>query len=195
MSRFTQPPIPPTSDVASLQRATINAFKNLIDQLNAPYTSEVDLGNNRIVNVAWPSLGGDAVPLDYLRKFRPQQEQVTGTSGREHYAIVFSGTSTISSGDTIPAYPVGHFREGNISEAVLYAIGVPSSGNLVMNATVDGTTLFGTTGVTLTSGSNGPVNGTSFIAHPKLRHDSVVKASVTNGAGASDVTFVLVVKR
>jgi len=195
MSKFTSPNIPPTSDPAALQKSVVIAFKNLIDQLNNPAQDIQDMGNNRIINVAWPSLGGDAVPLDYLRKIKPKQEQVTGTSAREHYAIVFSGSSTITSGDTIPVYPVGHFREGNISEAVLYAITPPGTGGLVMDASVDGTSIFGTAGLTLGSGSNGPVDGTTFSARPRLKHNSVVKASVINGGGAADVTFALVVKR
>lgn len=195
MSRFTSPGIPPVTDVAGLQKAVVIAFQNLIDQLNKPSTDVLDMGNNRIINVAWPSLGGDAVPLDYLRKIKPKGTETSTAGGAEHFGIVFSGTATVSTGDVIPRYPAPKNRTGTPAEIVLYATTAPSSAALQMQISVDGTNLLGSSGITLGTSSNGPVNSIAFVARPKIKHDSVVKATVLAGGGAADVTIVLSVSR
>lgn len=196
MSRFVPPSIPTTADVQALQRATVQAFQNLVAQLNAPSTDTEDLGNHRILNVAWPALGGDAVPLDYLRQFKFKGTATNTGKSSEHYGIVFTDTGVVSTGDVIPAYPVPSNRTGTPAEGVLYALTAPSSSALKFDVSVDGTSLFGATGVQLGVGTKGPVDSTAFVAKPKLKHNSVVLGTVLAADGTvAGVTFVLSVMR
>jgi len=195
MSRFTQPNIPPTDDPRQLQKSVVIAFQNLIQQLNNPFTDDVDISNHRIVNVAWPSLGGDAVPLDYLKKFKGKGTS-TETSGREHFGIAFCGTGIVTMGDVIPAYPAPKVRTGTPSEIVLYALTAPSTSPLKMDIAIDGTSLLGSAGIVLGTGSKGPVDSTAFVARPRIKHNSVVLASILAADGvAANVTIVLGVSR
>lgn len=188
--------MPPTQDVQSLQRAVVVAFQNLINQLNAPATDTVDVGNQRIANVAWPSLEADAVPLGYLKKFKPKQEITSTAGGKRAFGIIALSTGAAGAGDTIPAYPAGSLRQGTPNEVLIYAGTPASSSPLVLDWTIDGTSLTGGTGFSLGTSTTGPVSFTSFTASPRLGHLSLAQAQVLNADGvAGDITFVLVIKQ
>ena len=68
---FTVQRITQGTDTA-LVNAINNSLVNLVGQLNNKPTTTVDMGNNRVTGVNWPSLLSDAVPLGYLKGQKPK---------------------------------------------------------------------------------------------------------------------------
>lgn len=194
MSRFTSPNIAPTQDVGQLQKSVVIAFQNLIQQLNNPFSDDVDMSNHRITNVAWPALGGDAVPLDYLRKIKPKGTETAVTASKAHYAIVFSNFGTAAGGDTSAPYIVGHHRTGTPFEIQLAATVPPSSAPLVMNISVDGQNLLGAGGLSLATGVTTATASLALLHMVPLKYQSLVKPVVVSADGtAAFVTIELLV--
>ena len=195
MSRFTQPNIPPTDDPKLLQKSVVIAFQNLIQQLNNPFSDDVDMANHRITNVAWPALGGDAVPLDFLRKIKPKGTETAVTASKgQHYAIVFSNTGTAAGGDTSAPYIVGHHRLGTPFEIQLAATVPPASAPLVMNISVDGQNLLGAGGLSLATGVTTATASLALLHQVPLKYQSLVKPVVVSADGtAAFVTIELLV--
>lgn len=88
------PTITQGTDTALMQSVNV-AFRNLVQQINQPPTDTVDMNNNRVTGVNWPSLLSDAVPLGYLKKQKPQGTLLvksggTGTGGGTAGPVTFT---------------------------------------------------------------------------------------------------------
>ena len=70
------------TDTALMQAVNV-AFTQLAQSINQAPTGAVDMGNNRVINVNWPSQDSDAVPLGYLKRTKPTALQIVkkGTGG------------------------------------------------------------------------------------------------------------------
>lgn len=76
-----------------IMKAAINvAFTNLVAQLNQPPSSTVDMNNNRVTGVNWPSLQSDAVPLGYLKSLH------TATTPRQRTSTSITNNTIIQGG-------------------------------------------------------------------------------------------------
>lgn len=86
-------PITQGTDTA-LRNAINVQLINLQNQLNEKPTTTVDMNNQRVTGVNWPSLLSDAVPLGYLTKQKPHGTLIikggTGSSGGTAGPVTFT---------------------------------------------------------------------------------------------------------
>lgn len=77
---ISTPTVTQGTDTALMAAVNV-AFRNLVQQINQPPTDTVDMNNNRVTGVNWPSLLSDAVPLGYLKKSKPQGTLLVKSTG------------------------------------------------------------------------------------------------------------------
>lgn len=146
MPKIVAPPLAvprnASPELAEFQRSVLSAFQGLTTQLNAAaFTSEpapatLDMGHQRVSNVAQPSAEGDAVNLGFLRRsFKAGAGGgVRSASAPGFYQIIFDGQGDISTGTLVaPAYPTGINRGGTPVEANISALVPPVGTSIAVN--------------------------------------------------------------
>lgn len=212
MPKIQAPPItlPRGSDaqLSEFQRTVVKAVQSLVSQMNqAVFTAEpapatLDMGHNRVSNVAQPSAEGDAVNLGFLR--RSFKAGATGgirsATSDSHYQIVFGTPGDISTGTLVDfPYNVGIDRAGIPVEANISALSPPVGADIHVNFILysgTSTTTLLLTDLVLTTGQTDLATANNFDGTPLQYGDRVV-LSVTQ-VGSTDpgalVSIGLVVK-
>ncbi len=214
MPKIITPPValPPNASVelVQFQRSVLGALQSMTQQMNAAVftkdtaTEPLDMGHQRVTNVAQPSAEGDAVNLGFLRRaFKGGTPGgVRQAGGDQHYQIVYSTPGDITTGSNVcAAYDVGIDRDGTPLEANISAITAPTGTSIAVNflryrGTATDTLLSsdlvlpaGTSSMVVSSAFNGGM-GLQYLDRVVLKVNRV--GSTTPG---SLVTVGLVVKR
>lgn len=213
MPKITPPPIalPRGADaqLQEFQRTVVKAMQSLATQVNAavftaePAAADLDMGHNRIANVAQPSSEGDAVNLGFLRRsFKASTPPAAlNGSGDQFYQIVFDSAGDISTGTLVaPAYDVGINRAGTPVEANISALIAPTGTSIAVNFLVysgTNTSTMLSSDLVLPAGTNSMVVSNAFQVNTLQYLDRVVLKvnRVGSTTAGSLVTVGLVVRK
>jgi hypothetical protein len=193
-------PAPTIAQLVGLLNDRIRDLNTLVAALQSnPATAILDMGTNRIINVADPKNDLDAVNLRTLKHPKTAaigQQQQTG--GLDSYAIVFSNNGNLSNGAQAPGYPVQTARIGNIIAVGVMAIQAPTSnysGNVQVQLPGGIITSVLSTNIILPAGQLGPVYSMAIAYAPRMPQGTRVTVLNTLGGNAGGLTLIAVVKR
>lgn len=170
-----------------------------------PATDDVDLGKNRIINLADPKNDLDAVNLRTLKHSAGSAATQTTptikavTSGLDSYCIVFSKDGTVHDGDQAPGYAVTLERKGMPVAIWVMSIQPPVT-DFNGNAQIDigdgnGPKSILATDIVLPATKLGPVIVRKLAYAPIMPEGSRVTILIDKGGLAGGFTMGVVVKR
>jgi uncharacterized metal-binding protein len=186
------PQMIPQGDQESTRRQVTQSLNRIGTQLakSDHRTAPMDLGHNRIANVADPGAPTDAVNLRTLKKVINDigiQHNIRKAATTSLYSIVFSSTGQVFTGQLSAPYIVMPNREGR-PLLVKVAATVSGSGQSKFNVAHNGSPILATD-IILPASSNGVITANNFIPGFSFDIDDLITPVVTGAGGASLVTI------
>ena len=203
--------LPPNLDLEQLHTLVNDRFRDinaalaiLVSNPAEPDTN-IDLGANRIINLADPAGDLDAVNLRTLKrgattaaKIQPVAPvKAAPVSGLDFYTIVFTKDGIVADGDTAPSFVVDAGREGIVAHGWFFAKGPPQNdANFNMTVTVGAVvnTVF-TADAVILANATVPTFATNLKFKARMVKGNIVDLKVGAAGSASSFTAGLVVHR
>lgn len=188
--------LPPGLTLDQLQTLLNDRIQSINDALKLyvqnPATSDVDLGSQRIINLADPKDDLDGVNLRSLRKFAGTggQQTVAGSGSSGPYCLYLMFDGFPDDGQTSPIATINRLRDGRAPVIMSMTATLAGSSDVHGKLIVDGANLL-TEDLVLPAGQLGPVYSSKFALTAALRIGQGVQAIVVQSGGAAQVTMEL----
>lgn len=186
MPKFV-PTLIPQGDNESVRRQVAQQLNKVKQQIaHSDYrTNPMNMGGNRITDVAEPSNPTDAVNLRYLKKKLDDitQQHISRRPLGKLYSVVFSYNGAVVAGSVSPPYTI---NKGQTGSPTLVSIAVTGTGTAAANFNIarNGTNVL-TSDIILPSGSTGPVVVTNFVPGTSFKIGDLLTPVVDVASGVS----------
>lgn len=183
------PTLIPQGDPEAIRKQIAQEFNRIKEKIaqSDNRTNDMNLGGNRVTNVADPGAPLDAVNLRYLKKklddITMQHVQRRGLG--KLYSVVFSNSAAVVAGSVGAAYTINTGQAGAPTLVSVLALGTGTSA-ASFNIARNGTNVL-TSDIVLPASTVGPIVVTNFVPNTLFAIGDYLTPVVIKAGGASAV--------